>query len=138
MESGNGEVKPILGMFLLILGTGCVDEWDEKPVHVTREEFGVYWTQLERQWPVFFEGQCVPPPKLPREWEVFLEVTFIEVEASSRFPTCSYRRSSREIRIGDDKWGSSCVPHEIGHAACHVLGISVCFDFEHPDYISKC
>ncbi len=131
-------MKPILGTLLLILGTGCIDEQAEKPVRVTWEEFGVYWTQLERRWPVFFEGQCVTSPELPSMNDVFDMVTFIEVEASVDFPTCTYRRGANEIRIGDDKWASGCVPHEIGHAACHMLGISVCIGFEHPDYVSKC
>ena len=133
---------PILGTCIPILGTfGCLNEWVEKPITVTREEFALYWVELERRWPAFFESQCVVPPPLPPMWEVFNKVTFLEVVADEKFVTCTYTRNGYEIRIGDDKWGSGCVPHEIGHAACHVLGNkfkSVCFNFEHPEYISQC
>ena len=139
-------MKPILGTLILILGTSCIPtalndirrQSEERIVIVTRQEFGVYWSQLERRWPAFFLSRCVTPPELPKMDDVFNMVTFIEVEASSHFPTCTYRKSSKEIRIGDDKWASGCVPHEIGHAACDLLDIGVCEDFEHPDYPSKC
>ena len=81
---------------------------------------------------------CVTPPQLPPQEEVYDAVTFLEIEASSRFPTCTYRGSEKAIRIGDDKWGSGCVPHEIGHAACDLLGLAICEDFEHPNYRSNC
>ncbi len=133
-------MKLTLGTLVLILGmSACYPNYGlEHSVVVTREEFGVYWVELERRWPAFFLAQCVTPPELPQMNDVFDMVTFIEVEAGTKFPTCTYRRSSNEIRIGDDKWGGGCVAHEIGHAACHMLGIDMCFDFEHPEYKSKC
>jgi len=131
---------PFLGTFVLITSTlsGCLTSHDERIIYVTRAEFAVYWVELEQRWPLFFAGQCVTPPKLPPEKDVFNMVTFLEVVAGSRFPTCTYRLSSNEIRIGSDKWGSGCVAHEIGHAACDLLGIGICRDFEHPEYRSKC
>lgn len=134
------ERRQKLGILVLIMGTfsGCLAPRDERIVLVTRTEFSVYWMELERRWPLFFEGQCVIPPELPTPEEVFHAVTFIEVTASSRFPTCTYRPRAQEIRIGDDKWGSGCVPHELGHAVCALLNTEVCRDFEHPEYRSKC
>ena len=129
---------PTLGILILTLGIACVNDWVERPVVVTRTEFGVYWAELERRWPEFFHKQCVTPPALPSMDDVFDMVTFLEVETNSHFPTCTYRLSSNEIRIGSDKWGSGCVAHEIGHAACDLLGLEVCRDFEHPEYESKC
>lgn len=129
---------PIMGTLVLILGMGCIELWVERSVRLTKDQFMLYWVELEKRWPVFFESKCVEPPALPSPLKVFNMVTFIEVEASSRFPTCSYRRSTNEIRIGNDKWRSGCVPHEIGHAVCDLLHSRVCKDFEHPDYVSKC
>jgi hypothetical protein len=48
--------------------------------------------------------------------------------------TCTFTRATFVIRIGDDKWGSGCVPHELGHAACEALGMpDGCQTFEHPN-----
>ncbi len=126
-----------LGTLMLILGTGCIAN-EQTPVTITRGQFAVYWAELEQRWPVFFESQCVAPPSLPPMDDVFNMVTFIEVTAGEHFPTCSYRKRSNEIRIGDDKWMSGCVAHEIGHAVCDYLDIDMCYDFEHPEYQSKC
>ena len=127
-----------LALVMLLLALGCLRLGPEHPVVVTREAFSVYWAELEQRWPRFFEQQCVFPPMLPAEAAIFNMVSFIEVEASDRFPTCTYRSRSNEIRIGDDKWGSGCVAHELGHAACDYLQSSRCKDFEHPNYRSRC
>ena len=127
------------GAPILALGiSGCLgSSVPERQITLSDDEWSGYWLQLESRWPVFFSGQCVPAPDLPSMNDVRERVVFLEVPAEW-LETCSYRRSSREIRIGDDKWESGCVPHELGHAACHVLGLRVCFDFEHRGYKSQC
>ncbi len=128
-----------LGTLVLILGmVGCLGpSAPETPVELTDMEWKSYWGQLERRWPAFFEGQCVEAPVLPRMNDMKQAVTFVEVP-HEQLETCDYSRKHRKIRIGDDKWESGCVPHELGHAACHLLDVQVCVDFEHRGYESQC
>jgi len=109
----------------------------ETVVEVSREDFAEYWRQLERRWPVFFNSKCVEMRGLPSMDDVHDMVTFIEVP-KEYLETCTYRKGSNEIRIGDDKWTSGCVAHEIGHAVCDLLGLKECREFEHPNYKSRC
>ena len=130
---------PKLGTLMLVLSiSGCL--WPsvlETPVELTDAQWEGYWSQLERRWPVFFESQCVEVPGLPLMNDVRQVVRFVEVP-HEQLETCTYSRKNRKIRIGDDKWESGCVPHELGHAACHLLDVEVCVDFEHRGYISQC
>ena len=137
---------PTMGMIVPIMGmlTGCSVMNDvlgastpEKDVTVSLEDFTEHWRQLERRWPVFFAAQCVDMEPLPNMLDIRDRVKFVEVP-KEYLATCTYRRSNKEIRIGDDKWTSGCVAHELGHAACHYLDRDDCFDFEHPNYRSRC
>ena len=137
---------PKLGTLVLLLGMfpGCSTMNDllgastpETEVIVSQTDFAEHWRQLERRWPVFFDSKCVPMVGLPPMEGIRARVTFIEVPAEY-LATCTYRRGSREIRIGHDKWTSGCVAHELGHAACHYLDRDDCYDFEHPNYKSRC
>jgi hypothetical protein len=96
------------------------------PVNVSEENFNEYWTQLTRRWPTFFEGQCLRTPQLPnrddiRSWVSFEEVSAAELAAKQN-AACTFTKSKGRIRIGDIYWGSGCVAHELGHAACEYLG----------------
>ena len=134
---------PKLGALILALSiSGCL--WPsapETPVKLTDTQWADYWSRLERSWPAFFESQCVKAPGLPlmndvREW--VKEIVEVPNEwMTERGVACTYSRKHRKIRIGDNRW-DSCVPHELGHAACHLLGVDVCVDFEHREYISQC
>ena len=69
-------------------------------------------------------------PELPDREVIRSWVRFEEVSAT-KLDTCTFSLSGL-ISIGDDKWASGCVPHELGHAACAYLGgPSACPDFEH-------
>lgn len=128
-----------LGTFVLALNiSSCLGpSTSETPIELTDAQWGDYWLQLERRWSVFFEKQCVEVPGLPGMDDVRARVQFFEVP-HEWLKTCTYNRNSYKIRIGDDKWDSGCVPHELGHAACHLLGVKICIDFEHNNYESRC
>ncbi len=126
-----------LGTLALILGMGCLGPTaPETLVELTHAQWLDYWGQLEHRWPAFFASQCVKAPDLPLMNDVRERVKFLEVP-SEWLETCTYRLTG-EIRIGDDMWDSGCVPHEMGHAACHLLRVKICFEFEHPGYRSQC
>ena len=59
-------------------------------------------------------------------------VRFVEVPREN-LPTCTFNNNTFEIRVGDDKWDSGCVPHELGHAVLWVLGHPCWDNFEHPN-----
>ena len=100
-------------------------------VDVSVEDFIEYWTQLIRRWPIYFDSQCLPTPELPSRDDVHSRVRFEEV-SSAVLATCTFTKSTWVIKIGDDKWASGCVPHELGHAACQFLAQpDGCEDFEH-------
>ena len=125
-----------LGTLALILGMGCLGPTTpETPVELTDAQWGDYWSQLEHRWPAFFERMCVDTPALPSMNDVRERVQFFEVP-NEWLETCTYSRYN--IRIGDDKWYSGCVPHELGHAACHLIEGATCLEFEHPGYLSQC
>ncbi len=114
---------PKLGTLVLILGMlGCFRSSPlETPIELTDMDWKSYWSQLERRWPACW-------PELPLMNDVRARVEFFEVP-HEQLETCTY--GAWRIRIGDDKWDSGCVPHELGHAACHLLDVQICVDFEH-------
>ncbi len=117
---------------LLIL-TGCFDlpgaETPTTEIVLSDEEFNGHWRELERRWPAWFTCQGLPTPDLPNREAIKLWVLFQEVP-HAYITSCTY--GNRLIRIGDDKWDSGCVPHEIGHAVCDYIGDPAgCAGFEH-------
>ena len=124
---------------MLILGMSACLGPTELPITLTDAQWGTYWQELEWRWPAFFKSQCVAPPALPRMNDVRTHVTLVEV--SNEWMTahgvyCTYNRASRKIRVAESQW--ACIPHELGHAACHVIGGKVCIDYEHREYKSRC
>ena len=121
----------IISCFLL---TSCALPEATTPsadVVLAQEQFTEYWRQLERRWPAYFESICRPPPELPDSAAIENWVKFEEVPRAY-LSTCTY--SGRLIRVGDDKWQSGCVPHEMGHAVCDYLNSPAgCSTFEHPN-----
>lgn len=108
-------------------------------VHLTREEFDAYYEQLEIRWPRFFSAVCVSPPsQLPSGEELYNFMSFKEIPDDAH-ESCYYSVNRNTAVIGAGRWESGCVPHEIGHAACDLLGWdSWCREFEHPSYPSQC
>jgi len=107
-------------------------------VHLTDTEFNEYWRQLERRWPVWYESRCAPSWEPLAGKELVREkLRFFEVPTAF-LSTCTY--GARKANIGDDKWDSGCVPHEIGHAVCDIVfdRATWCTDFEHPTYRHRC
>ena len=102
-----------------------------RPIHVTRGvPCEVYYKDLERRWVAWFKQQGKAPPEMPSASEVCASVSFEEAD-SSRLKTCIFVAPDRII-VGDDKWDSGCVPHELGHAALFMLGNECWNEFEHP------
>lgn len=130
-------------MALLLALSGCScrlpgASTPETRVELSEEVFNEYWRQLERRWPAYFTNLCRPVPVLPESTVIRARVHFLEVP-HERLATCTYRKRTNEIRIGDDKWQSGCVPHELGHAVCDYLRQPPgCDTFEHSDARSRC
>jgi hypothetical protein len=125
----------LTGWFLAV---GCELPGSRTPstdIELSRAEWDEYWRQLERRWPAFFKAKCVSPPSLPDSEVMRSWVRFQEVPAAY-LSTCTY--GNRLIRVGDDKWQSGCVPHEMGHAVCDFIDGTICREFEHPGYRSRC
>lgn len=99
----------------------------ETPIELSAEAKAEYWRQFERRVGVWFKGN---PPPLPSADEVFARVHFVEVP-HAYLSTCTFSPGSFQIRIGDDKWQSGCVAHEIGHAALRMIGHPCSSIFEH-------
>lgn len=99
----------------------------ERVVAIPEAEFAAYWGSLERRADIWFGYDIELLPGV----EVLAAVTVVEVP-HEYIETCAFDSRRRKIRIGDDKWESGCVPHELGHAALFLMG-HPCWDgFEHP------
>ena len=111
--------------------TACLLPTPGARVNVPGLDFDRYWSQLEHNWPRWFTGQCIPVPKLPHREELRARLKFFEVpwDVMQREGNhCTY--SNWKIRVGTDQW--ACVPHELGHAACDLLGRPEgCEEYEH-------
>lgn len=101
-------------------------------VDITADDAALYWREVERRVPGWFENGGVAPPQLPSADAVYSKVKFIEVPHEF-LETCTFNGNTLEIRIGDDKWNSGCVPHELGHAVLWLLHHPCWDDFEHPN-----
>ena len=108
-----------------------------KDIVLSEAEFGVHWQQLERRWPAWFKAIGHAIPTMPAMGDVHRAVRFLEVPHEF-LETCTFSRARQEIRIGDDKWKSGCVAHEIGHASLALIGHPCWDDWEHPDFNGSC
>lgn len=123
---------------LLLWGMGCsTPGGPTEEVTVTDEAFAGHWAQLERRSPLWFTSIGVPVPALPPASEVRARVHFVELE-SSPDTTCYFDPRGWTIKVGADRWASGCVPHELGHAALHLINHPCASYFEHPADTSRC
>jgi len=125
--------------FIVVLsvssGITCAALGPTSPSHrveITDADAALYWREVQRRVPAWFQGGGVAPPHLPPAEAVYSRVKFIEVP-QELLETCTFDGDTLEIRIGDDKWDSGCVPHELGHAALWVLKHPCWSRFEHPN-----
>ena len=102
-----------------------------RTVEISVADEAHYWREVQRRVPAWFRSGGVEAPNLPSAEAVYSIVTFIEVPHEF-LATCSFNGNNLEIRIGDDKWDSGCVPHELGHAALRLLEHPCWKEFEHP------
>ena len=101
-------------------------------VEISAAEAAVYWREVERRVPAWFRTAGVEAPSLPSQEAVYSTVRFVEVP-HEYLATCTFNANTLEIRIGDDKWDSGCVPHELGHAALWLATHPCWSKFEHPN-----
>lgn len=131
----------LIAVSLLPLLEGCGLEGPmssrAKDIVLSEAEFGVHWQQLERRWPAWFKSIGHAIPTMPAMGDVHQAVRFLEVSREF-LETCTFFRKSREIHIGDDKWQSGCVAHEIGHASLALIGHPCWDDWEHPNFSGSC
>lgn len=114
-----------------IFTIGCVDVGKETQVFVTDDySKTAYYEEMTSRVHAFMVMENRETPVLPSRDELFARARFFEF-ASTPTTTC-YFDPPDKIRIGDDKWASGCVPHELGHMALFMVGDSCWNDFEHP------
>lgn len=101
-------------------------------VEISAADEALYWREVQRRVPAWFRNGGLEAPSLPSAEAVYSSVTFIEVPHEF-LATCTFNGNNLEIRIGDDKWDSGCVPHELGHAALKLLAHPCWNNFEHPN-----
>lgn len=104
---------------------------EKQVVVVARESFREHWRSVELRIPTWFQSQGMEAPALLPWEEVYAAVRFEEFRALDG-STC-YFRPPDLIQIGDDKWASGCVPHEIGHAVLWMMKHPQWCNFEHPE-----
>ena len=109
---------------------GCSNGDRDVEVSVDEQSKAAYYSQLERRVQTFFVSQGLPVPSLPSQVELYSKTRFFEFQ-STPDTTCYFHRPDH-LRIGDDKWASGCVPHELGHMALFMIGHPCWNDFEHP------
>lgn len=116
-------------------GVACTAVGPSTPAHrveISAADAALYWREVERRVPAWFRSGGATPPRLPSAEAVYSRVKFIEVP-HELLETCTFNGDTLEIRIGDDKWDSGCVPHELGHAALWVVQHPCWSRFEHPN-----
>jgi hypothetical protein len=122
-------------LLCLVLLSSCGLHTTE--VQLSQEQKDNYWSQLSRRIPAWFrEVQVVAPSALPEPHEVYSRVRIVEFP-STPGSTCYFDPPSR-IEIGDDKWLTDCVAHELGHATLYFAGHPCWGEFEHQDEVEKC
>jgi len=103
-----------------------------REVQLSTADESLYWVEVERRISTWFRNGGVPAPTLLPAETVYTKVHFLEVPHEN-LETCTFSKSTLDIRVGDDKWDGGCVPHELGHAVLWLLH-NPCWDkFEHPN-----
>lgn len=118
-------------VILLIYATltlGCAPTQTE--VQLSGIDRTAYWLQLERRLPAFFYSEGLPLPSLPSSKAFYAKARFFEF-MSTDDSTC-YFSEPDSIKVGNDKWASGCVPHEMGHMVLYMIGHPCWRNFEHP------
>ena len=109
-----------------------------RDVQLSAAQQNLYWNEVQRRVPAWFQQGGVEAPRLPSAESVYSAVQFVEVP-NEMMSTCTFNKNTLEIRIGDDKWHSGCVPHELGHAVLSMIDHPCWNNFEHPNEVaSRC
>ena len=111
------------------------DSRKTEQVEISKDQFNEWYRDFqirfllwERQWQIpHYETPFVGP---------YDKLHFFEFR-STETSTC-YFKEPDIIQIGDDKWQSGCVPHEIGHAVLYLIGHPCWGEFEHEAEKEKC
>jgi hypothetical protein len=110
----------------------------DRHVEISPADAALFWNEVQRRVPAWFQSGGIAPPRLPSAETVYAKVRFLEVP-HELLETCTFDDDTLEIRIGDDKWDSGCVPHELGHAALWLVHHPCWNNFEHPnEHPSRC
>lgn len=114
---------------------------DEYPVEITYEQFTEYYRQFQSRFLLWQEAWGLPTTEelaitIPGEQELYRRLDFYEFPSTAN-STCYFREPSK-LLIGDDKWESGCVPHEIGHAVLYITNHPCWGEFEHEEERVKC
>ena len=111
--------------------------YDENyPVEISNEAYTEYYRQFQSRFLFWETSWRLPIYEIPAVNGLFSQYNFYEFQPTSN-STC-YFREPKSIYIGNDKWESGCVPHEIGHAVLYTIGHPCWREFEHEDGKKKC
>ncbi len=128
-------MSKLTALLYLVLLSSCGPDTTE--VQLSQEQRDDYWSQLSRRLPAWFrEVQVVAPAAIPGPDEVYSRVHIVEFAATPG-STCYFDPPSR-IKIGNDKWHSDCVAHELGHATLYLVAHPCWGEFEHVSEVEKC
>lgn len=128
----------ITSLLCLFLLSSC--DWHERDyydVEVTNEQFHAHFIEFQSRYLVWQTSWGLPSSyTLPDEGSVYRRNRIVEFR-STEDTTC-YFTTPDLIQIGDDKWESGCVAHEIGHAALYMINHPCWGEFEHDFERVKC
>ena len=122
----------ILSLFSAFACAALEGPTPNRQVQLSDADASLYWREVQRRVPTWFETGGVEAPALPSSQSVYSRVRFVEIPHEF-LETCTFNSKTLEIQIGDDKWNSGCVPHELGHAVLWLLRHPCWGDFEHPN-----
>ena len=112
----------------------CDGRKGQYPVEITDEQFDEYYRQFQSRYEIWQRDWGIPIYQIPET----IQNTFIFYEFQATPGSTCYFDKPNSIQIGNDKWQSGCVPHEIGHAVLYLIGHPCHGEFEHEQEKEKC
>ena len=121
-------MRVILALFSVLFLFGCYSPGGQELMLLSDAQKQSYYEQLVIRWDVQH-----PFVSLPEQEKLYDAIEGFYEFPADEHPTCYYRPSKRSIHIGEGRWQSGCVPHEMGHAACYIFfdAAPFCKEFEH-------
>lgn len=127
------------GCFILLFFSSCSlvtqPYENEYPVEVSDVAFAEYYRQFQGRFLLWQASMGIPKFEIPRIGGI-QSIHFYEFQSTPNF-TCYFRKPA-DILVGNDKWQSGCVAHELMHAILYQIGHPCWGEAEHPDEKQKC